>query len=134
MAEIAKFVDRGASMITPNILEGVHKKLPYLKLKFTEINDPAYPHLMDQLEFLANVIEDFAEGVEQDLPYMTAAAAAFAVIYAHRQFDLIPDQIPENGYSDDSAIVRAVLIVHEKVLAAYAARHKMNWDTISVKP
>ncbi len=134
MAEVAKFVDRGTSMITPNILEGVHKKLPYLKLKFTEINDPAFPHLMDQLEFLANVIEDFAEGVEQDLPYVTAAAAAFALIYAHRQFDLIPDQIPENGYSDDSVIVRAVLISHEKVLAAYAERHKMNWDTISVQP
>ncbi len=121
-------------MITPNILKGVHKKLPYLKLKFTEINDPAYPHLMDQLEFLANVIEDFAEGVEEDLPYSTAAAAAFAVIYAHRQFDLIPDSIPENGYSDDSAIVRAVLMIHEKVLSDYAARHKMNWQTITVRP
>src|SRR5579872_1553203 len=109
MPEIAKFVDRGASLITPSIMASVHKKLPYLKLKFTEINDPAFPHLIDQLEFLANVIEDFTEGVEQDLPYATAAAAAFALIYAHRQFDLIPDSIPENGYSDDSAIVRAVL-------------------------
>ncbi len=134
MAEIAKFVDRGASMITPNILEGVHKKLPYLKLKFTEINDPGFPHLIDQLEFLADVIEDFAEGVEQDLPYVTAAAAAFALIYAHRQFDLIPDQIPDIGHSDDSAVVRAVLIEHEKVLAAYAARHKMSWETISLQP
>jgi uncharacterized membrane protein YkvA (DUF1232 family) len=134
MAEIAKFVDRGASMITPNILGGVHKKLPYLKLKFTEINDSGFPHLIDQLEFLADVVEDFAERVEEDLPYITAAAAAFALIYAHRQFDLIPDQIPEIGHADDSAVVRAVLMGHEKVLAAYAARHKMNWETISLQP
>jgi uncharacterized membrane protein YkvA (DUF1232 family) len=134
MAEIAKFVARGTSMITPNILAGVHKKLPYLKLKFTEIDDPAVPHLIDQLEFLADVVEDFAEGVERDLPYVTAAAAAFALIYAHRQFDLIPDHIPEAGHSDDSAVVRAVLIENEKVLAAYAIRHKMDWDVISVQP
>ena len=35
---------------------------------------------------------------------------------------------------DDSAVVRAVLIEHEKVLAAYAERHKMNWSRISIKP
>jgi uncharacterized membrane protein YkvA (DUF1232 family) len=134
MAEIANFVHRGASMITPKILKGVHKKLPFLKLKFTELNDPGYPHLTDQLEFLANVLEDFAEGVEEDLPYSTAAAAAFAVIYAHRQFDLIPDSIPEFGHADDSAVVRVVLIENEKILSAYADRHKMKWNAITVKP
>ena len=134
MAEIANFVQRGASMITPKILKGVHKKLPFLKLKFTELDDPAFPHLTDQLEFLTNVIEDFAEGVEEDLPYSTVASAAFAVIYAHRQFDLIPDSIPEFGHADDSAVVRVVLIEHEKILSAYADRHKMKWTAITLNP
>jgi hypothetical protein len=31
-------------------------------------------------------------------------------------------------------VVRAVLIEHEKVLAAYAERHKMKWDAITVEP
>src|SRR5580658_2946624 len=61
MSEIANFVHRGTAAITPNILKGVHKKLPFLKLKFTEFDDPAFPHLTDQLEFLADVVEDFAE-------------------------------------------------------------------------
>ena len=60
MLEIANLVQRGTAAITPNILKGVHKKLPFLKLKFTELDDPAYPHLTDQLEFLADVVEDFA--------------------------------------------------------------------------
>lgn len=121
-------------MITPNILKGVHKKLPFLKLKFTELDDPAFPHLTDQLEFLADVLEDFAEGVEDGLPYSTAAAVAFAIIYAHRQFDLIPDSIQELGLADDSAVVRTVLFEHERTLSAYAARHKMKWEAITLQP
>ena len=134
MAEIATFVHRGCAMITPRVLKGVHKRLPFLKLKFTEFDDPAYPHLSDQLEFLADVVEDFAEGMEEELPYATVVAATFALIYADRQADLIPDPIPEAGRGDDSAVVRAVLMEHEKVLAAYAERHKMKWDAVSVKP
>jgi len=134
MQEIAHLVQRGTAAIAPNILKGVHKKLPFLKLKFTELDDPAYPHLTDQLEFLADVVEDVAEGVEEDLPYVTVAAAVFALLYAHRHLDLIPNALPEIGLADDSAIVRAVLIEHEKVLAAYAERHKMRWDAITVEP
>jgi uncharacterized membrane protein YkvA (DUF1232 family) len=134
MAEIAKLVHRGTASITPTILKGVHKKLPFLKLKFTEFDDPAFPHLTDQLEFLADVVEDFAEGVEEDLPYTTVAASVFALLYAHRQLDLIPDALSEAALADDSAVVRAVLLEHEKVFAAYAERHKMRWDAITLDP
>ncbi|HEY3860980.1 MAG TPA: hypothetical protein VGO59_03760 [Verrucomicrobiae bacterium] len=134
MADIANFVHRATASITPTILKGVHKKLPFLKLKFTEFDDPAFPHLTDQLEFLADVVEDFAEGVEEDLPYTTVAASVFALLYAHRQLDLIPDAVCEAGLADDSAVVRAVLIEHEKVFSAYADRHKMKWDEVTVEP
>jgi uncharacterized membrane protein YkvA (DUF1232 family) len=134
MADIGNLVHRGTAAITPNILKGVHKKLPFLKLKFTELDDPAFPHLTDQLEFLADVVEDFAEGVEEDLPYLTVAASVFALLYAHRQLDLIPNALAEIGLADDSAVVRVVLIEHEKVLAAYAERHKMKWEAITVEP
>jgi len=134
MAEIANFVHHGTAAITPNILKGVHKKLPFLKLKFTELDDPAYPHLTDQLEFLADVVEDFAEGVEEDMPYAAVAASVFALLYAHRQLDVIPGALPENGQINDSPVVRAVLMEHEKVFAAYAERHKMKWDAITVEP
>ncbi|MGA2542802.1 MAG: hypothetical protein ABSG78_14735 [Verrucomicrobiota bacterium] len=121
-------------MITPQILKGVHKRLPFLKLKFTEFDDPAFPHLSEQLEFLADVVEDFAEGVEEELPYSTVVAATFALVYADRQVDVIPDALPEAGFANDSAVVRSVLIEHEKVLAAYALRHNMQWDAVSIKP
>jgi uncharacterized membrane protein YkvA (DUF1232 family) len=134
MPEISKFVHRGAAMITPKILKGIHKRLPFLKLKFTEFDDPAYPHLSEQLEFLADVVEDFAEGVEEDLPYSTVVDATFALVYADRQAGVLPDAFPESGLADDSAVVRTVLMEHEKVLEAYAERHKMKWDAVSIKP
>jgi uncharacterized membrane protein YkvA (DUF1232 family) len=134
LVEISNFVNRGAAMITPRALKAIHKKLPFLKLKFTEVDAPAYPHLVDQLEFLAAVIEDFAEGADDDLPYATVSAAVFAVIYAHRVSDLIPETVPDFGHADESAVVRAVLSEHQKILEAYASRHEMEWDAVSLQP
>ena len=134
MSEIVQFVHRGTSRITSRVLEGIHKKLPFLKVEFATINAPKFPHLVDQLEFLADVVEDFAEGAAEDVPYVTAASAAFALVYAHRQFDLIPDSDPEFGHADDSVVVRAVLIEHERPLAEYAAKRGINWSKITVKP
>jgi hypothetical protein len=134
MPETPNLVRRGAAAITPSILRGVHGKLPFFKLKFTELDDPAYPHLTDQLEFLANVVEDFAEGVEEDLPYAAVAAAVFALLHAHRQPDLFPSMQPAAGLAGDSAVVRAVLAEHEAVFAAYAQRHKMDWAAVTVEP
>jgi uncharacterized membrane protein YkvA (DUF1232 family) len=134
MPEIAQFVRRGSASITPRILRGIHKALPRLKLEFAQINAPKYPHLVDQLDFLADVVEDVVEGADEDVPYLTVAGAAFALAYAHRQTDLIPDSVPEFGHADDSGVVRAVLIEHEKVLEEFARRHRLNWSRITVKP
>jgi len=134
MGEIVKFVHSGAAKITPKILKGIHKKLPVLKLEFTNFNDPKYPHLSGQLQFLANVVEDFAEGAADELPFVTIASAAFALVYSHREMDLIPDSVPEFGHADDSAVVRAVLIEHEKFLADYADKNGRHWDLITVDP
>jgi uncharacterized membrane protein YkvA (DUF1232 family) len=134
MAEIAKFVSHGASKITPLILRGVYKKLPVLKVEFAQIDAPGYPHLVDQLEFLTNVIEDFVEGTADEIPFCTIAAATFAVIYKHRETDLIPDSIPEWGHADDSSVVRAVLIEHERTLSAFAQKIGISWSKITVNP
>jgi len=58
MPEIARFVNGGAGSITPAIAEKVVRQLPQWKLEFTQISAPKFPHLVDQLEFLADVVED----------------------------------------------------------------------------
>jgi uncharacterized membrane protein YkvA (DUF1232 family) len=133
MAEMAEFVRGGAAKITREILQRVHKKLPMLKLQFAQLHAPSFPHLVPQLQLLANVVEDFVDGKADDVPLTTVAAACFAIIYAQRQWDLIPDPIHDVGRADDSSVVRVVLIENEKVLSAYAEKQGLNWRTISVK-
>ena len=60
MSEIADFVNHGASYITPVVVEKVLRELPLWKVEFTQINEPKFPHLVDQLEFLADIVEDVA--------------------------------------------------------------------------
>ena len=134
MAEIANFLNRNAEQITPSMVERLIRDLPMWKAEFTQINAPEYPHLVDQLELLADAVEDFAEGAYKDLPYVAFAAAVFALTYAHKKFDIIPDLLPEMGRADDSSVVRAVLIQNEKAFAKYAESQGIGWGKITTAP
>jgi uncharacterized membrane protein YkvA (DUF1232 family) len=132
--EIANFVNKGAASITPAIAENVFKLLPQWKLEFTQIYAPLFPHLVDQLEFLADAVEDTMEGAYKDLPYTALSQAIFALVYAHKKVGIIPDSILNLGRADDSSIVRAVLIQNEKVFAIYAATQNQSWSAITSAP
>lgn len=134
MSEFAAYVNQGASKVSPALLERVVRHLPAWKLEFTQIRAPQFPHLFDQLEFLADAVEDFAEGAYKDLPYYAIAQAVFALTYAHKKVDIIPDLIPTSGRADDSSVVRAALIQNEHAFAAYAEWCGLDWGRITSKP
>ena len=97
MSEIAKFVNSGSASITPAMAEKILHHLPQWKLEFTQINAPKFPHLVDQLEFLADAVEDAVEGAYKELPYAALAQALFALIYAHKKMGIIPESMLELG-------------------------------------
>jgi len=134
MPEIAKFVNNGAASITPSVAEKVLRQLPQWKLEFTQIHAPLFPHLVDQLEFLANAVEDAVEGAYKELPYQAVAQAVFALIYAHKKGGVIPDSVLSLGYADDSSVVRAVLIQNERAFAVYAGAQGTDWQKITSQP
>jgi uncharacterized membrane protein YkvA (DUF1232 family) len=131
MPEIANFVNSGAAPITPALAEQVLRHLPQWKLEFTQINAPKFPHLVDQLEFLADAVEDAVEGAYKDLPYAAVAQAVFALIYAHKKMGVIPESVGDLGRADDSSVVRAVLIQNEKAFAIYAGKQGVDWRKIT---
>jgi len=133
MPEIANYVRQGAIRVTPRVVQNILKHIGMLKVQFTQANDPKFPHLVDQLEFLLDFVEDFNDDKLPDAPYVGVAAAAFAIIYAHRKIDLIPDFVSEFGHGDDSAVVRAVLINYEFIFQKYAKSRGLDWATISVE-
>jgi uncharacterized membrane protein YkvA (DUF1232 family) len=134
MPEIVKFVNNGAATITPAIAEKVLHLVPQWKLEFTQIAAPRFPHLVDQLEFLADAVEDSLEGAYKDLPYVAVAQSVFALIYAHKKIGIIPDYVLELGRADDSSVVRAVLIQNEKALGIYAGNRGIDWSRITSQP
>ncbi len=134
MPEIAKFVNSGSCGITPAIAEKVLRQLPQWKLEFTQIRAPEFPHLVDQLEFLADAVEDSVEGAYRELPYMAVAQAVFALLYAHKKMSILPESILDMGRADDSSVVRAVLIQNEKAFAVYAGTQGIDWQGITSQP
>src|SRR5512138_555553 len=130
MPEVAQFVNRGGTLITPALTERVMRNLPFWKVEFAQITAPQFPHLAAQLEFLADVVEDFAEGADKDLPYVAVAQAVFALLLVHKKVGLLPGAVPELAKADHSSVVRAVLIQNEKALADYAERHGVEWATV----
>ncbi len=134
MSEIVQFVDHGAASVTPAVVENVLRHLPLWKVEFTQINEPMFPHLVDQLEFLADAVEDVAEGAYKDLPYCAFSQAVFALIYSHKKMGIIPDSVLNLGRADDSSVVRAVLIQNEKAFAIYASSQGTDWSKITSNP
>ena len=134
MPEIVKFLNNGAASITPAITEKVMRQLPQWKLEFTQIHAPLFPHLVDQLEFLADAVEDAIEGAYKELPYYAIAQAVFAMVYSHKKLGIIPDSVLNLGYADDSSVVRAVLIQNEKAFAVYAGAQGRDWQRITSQP
>ena len=134
MPEIARFVNNGSTSITPAIAQKILHQLPQWKLEFTQIHAPKFPHLVDQLNFLADAVEDVLEGAYKDLPYTAVAQALFALLYAHKKMGIIPDSILDLGRADDSSVVRAVLIQNEKAFAIYAGTQGVDWRKITSQP
>ena len=134
MPEIVEFLNRGAASISPAIVDKMLRALPQWKLEYTQIYEPLFPHLGYQLDFLANAVEDSAEGAYKDLPYSAISQATFALIYAHKKVGIIPDSVLNLGRADDSSVVRAVLIQNEKAFAIYAASQDVDWSRITSQP
>ena len=110
------------------------RQLPLWKVEFTQINAPLFPHLVDQLEFLADAVEDFAEGAYKELPYVAFAEAVFALTYANKQVGIIPNFTPFMSRADDSSVVRAVLMQNQKAFARYAEAQGLEWNSVTSNP
>ena len=85
-----------------------------------------HPQLARQLEFLANFFESDTAHVPQNVRNETA----FALLYAAKDMDLIPDDIPRIGYLDDTKVTEAVLSRHADVFAQHCAAHGIEWAAL----
>ena len=86
------------------------------------------------MEFLADAVEDVMEGAYELLPYYSFCQAVFALTYAHRKTDIIPDFVNSLGRADDSSVVRAVLIQSKNHFKKYSEDQGFHWEKITLDP
>ena len=129
--EIANYVRDGGTKISPERAEAFRQQLPVLRLKAASIEAREVPHLPAQIEFLAQTLEDVLDGKCRHLPFAAIGETVFALGYALKGNDIIPDSFPGLGLQDDSSVIRAVLTRYEDSFRALAAERGVAWATIS---
>jgi uncharacterized membrane protein YkvA (DUF1232 family) len=126
--ELQNFILDGARRITPAHLDKLVRLLPNIRLAITQVTE--FPELPDQVEFLAELIEDFHAGLSRNIPLTAIAESAFALFYLRKVTDIIPDSIPRAGFVDDAAIISAVFESYKQPFAKHMlARNARNLDT-----
>jgi uncharacterized membrane protein YkvA (DUF1232 family) len=110
--DLEKFILEGARKVTPARLERLIRLLPEIRLVATQVTE--FAQLPDQVEFLAQLIEDFYSGLSPEIPYTAIAEAAFALAYLRKGIDIIPDSISGVGYADDAAIINLVFETYKQ--------------------
>ena len=131
--ELRDFIYDGARRITPAHLDKLVRVLPKIRLSITQVTD--FPNLPDQVEFLAEMIEDFHAGLNRSIPFTAIAESAFALFYLRKATDMLSDSVQQAGYADDAAIITAVFESYKqpflKHVLARKARQPIDEETDS---
>src|SRR5258708_36688228 len=93
--DLKTFILEGARRITPVRLGRLVRQLPEIRLAATQVTE--FPQLPDQVEFLAQLLEDFYSGLSPDIPYTEIAEADFALSYLRRGIVIIPYSVSGVG-------------------------------------
>jgi hypothetical protein len=131
---IPQYVERRAALLTPRHLEELLRELPLLRIRFAGIDAPRFPHLPAQLKLLGEFYEDAAEGVFPGVPEAARKETALALRYVANRTDIIPDEVADIGYADDSLLVRTVLKRHRELFIDYCRFHNIPWSTVTLAP
>lgn len=134
MNDFQEFVTSGAKKITPAQIARFEQDLPLVLAKINEVDPPLQPHLRCQAQFLVRYVEDCLDSTFVPDDVGALAEAIFALMYLHKGVDIIPDAIPDIGYSDDSAIIRTVLVGHIPEFTRYGEATNNPFSQLSVQP
>lgn len=122
---IELFVEYGGQLVGKVKRETLLRDLLGLNEKIEELRQQL-PRLSGQLQFLA----DFIVHVRAERHAAGRNEALFALIYCAKDCDLIPDSIPEIGYSDDADAVELVLARNAPIFEAHSKGRGIGWQTI----
>ena len=120
-----RFVEQGGRLLGREEAEGLAGDLAKLREKMAAVSQD-HPRLGRQLAFLANLFAFHPK----DLPDAVRNETAFALLYAVKENDMMPDSIPEVGYLDDAAVTEVVFTRHAEILERHCIAHSVDWAAL----
>ncbi len=120
-----RFVEHGGRMLQPTEAAGLATGLVELREKISTVRSE-HPQLARQLEFLL----DYFETNPWNPPAKVRNETIFALLYAAKETDLMPDDLPEVGYLDDIAVVESVLSRHDETFERYCVAKDLDWTML----
>ena len=132
--DLANYIARGATRLTPSAVQQLVTELPDLREQFSRLRASPYPEAERQLCFLAEVVDRVWTDAHREMPYAAALEAAFAITYFFRDVDLIPDSLGEVGLIDDIAIIQAVFARNARAYEAFREATKLDWANFKLSP
>lgn len=111
-ANIQDFVVQGGQAVTAGEVAAFRNHLAAYKLKAETLELEGQPLLREAVQFLLRYIEDVLDDVFVPADFAALPEAVFAVRYVAKGVDIIPDSVPGIGWTDDAAVVGAVIAGH----------------------
>jgi uncharacterized membrane protein YkvA (DUF1232 family) len=117
-----RFVEQGGRLLGREESASLAEEFPALREKIVLLRNEL-PHFARQLEFLADFFEsDTAKEFEQ-----ARNETAFALLYAVKDNDMMPDTMPGVGFLDDAAVAKVVLSRHAQAFERHCALNGLHW-------
>jgi uncharacterized membrane protein YkvA (DUF1232 family) len=120
-----RFVEHGGRMLGPDEASGLTAGLVDLREKISDVRSE-HPLLARQLEFLVDYFETNPWNESDKVRNETI----FALLYAAKDMDLMPDDMPEVGYLDDAAVAESVLTRHTETFERFCAAKDIEWAAL----
>lgn len=101
-------VQRDAKKVTEDDVRRMVSRRRELDEKFKKVPDKLN-QLVNQAKLLYELVRSYIDGSYREIPWISIATAAAALVYFLSPIDLVPDMIPGIGYIDDLLVVRFAL-------------------------
>ena len=123
--DLGRFVEQGGRLLGREEVVGLASHFAELREKIASLS-VQHPRLGRQLEFLASLFA-FNPAI---LPEPARNEAAFVLLYAVKEHDMMPDHMPEVGYLDDAAVTEVLLLRHAEVFERLCVTRNLDWTAL----
>jgi|GEM_PF-2336462 len=131
MTTIQEYVVSGGQAVTAGEVDAFRRHFAAYKLKIELLEGIGQSVLRERASFLIRFVEDVLDGEYDPTDFAALPEAIFAVKYLAKGIDIIPDSLPDVGYTDDNAVVASVISGHQKEFEAYCTASGLLFSAIA---